>query len=351
MVFFALRRLFPIFLAAAAVSLLPSRLAADLIWSPQTGWLIEGGALSGLVGTDGAKALSLMNKARTAEEKGHRGAAISSYKKVSKNYGNSIYAPEATYRMARLYLVRKQYVKSFSGFQQLVERYPNTPRFNEAIGEQYRIASALIDGARSYLWGVIPGFRNKDKAIEEFEIVIANAPYGDYAPLALMNVARAHQKMKNTEDALDAFDRMINSYPQSVLAPDAYLQLAKTHASLVEGAYYDQSSTRDAITYYEDFMILYPNDPNVAVAAKGMNEMKTVLAESKIKMADFYFYKRSNYVAARVFYNEAITAYPESPVAERAKKRLGEVDAAVAKAEGKPLPASTPAKKKRFLFF
>ena len=40
--------------------------------------------------------------------------------------------------------------------------------------------------------------------------------------------------------------------------------------------------------------------------------MKKTLAESKVKMADFYFYKRDNYPAARVFYNEAITSYPDS---------------------------------------
>jgi outer membrane protein assembly factor BamD len=74
--------------------------------------------------------------------------------------------------------------------------------------------------------------------------------------------------------------------------------------------------------------------------------MKTMLAESKIKMADFYFYKRDNYTAARVFYNEAITAYPDSPVAERAKKRLAEVEASVGRIQGKAVPGGAPARKK-----
>jgi len=75
-------------------------------------------------------------------------------------------------------------------------------------------------------------------------------------------------------------------------------------------------------------------------------------AESKVKMGDFYFYKRDNFRAARVFYNEAITAYPESAVAAKAKARLAEVEA---KASGQPAPAAAagaaPAKKKRFFFF
>lgn len=202
------------------------------------------------------------------------------------------------------------------------------------------------------LWGMLPGFTQRDKALEFFETILMNAPYSDYAPLSLMNIARGHQKLGNTENAIDALDRMINSYGQSLLAPDAYLKLAQTHASLVDGPFYDQGATKESITYFTDFMLLFPSDGNVAAAEKGLDGMKTMLAESKIKIADFYFYKRSNYQAARVFYNEAITAYPESTIAARARSRLAEVEA---KASNQPLPAKTasgePAKKKRFLFF
>jgi outer membrane protein assembly factor BamD len=327
---------------------------ADLVWTAQTGWRVEGGALSGLAGAEGRNALDQMNRARSAEEAGSRRSAIKTYQAVAKRYPNSIYAPEALYRSAKLRLAGKDYTKAFEDFQQVLGRYPNTPRFNEIIGEQYRIASALLDGARGrMLWGLLPGFKQRDKAIEYFETILVNAPYSDYAPLSLMNVARGHQRLGNTEDAIDALDRMINNYSQTLLAPDAYLKLAQTHASLVDGPYYDQGATKEAITYFTDFMLLFPSDSNIAGAEKGLDSMKTMLAESKMRMADFYFYKRSNYKAARVFYNEAITAYPESAIAQRAKNKLAEVEA---RAANQPIPAAPagepqPKKKKRFFFF
>jgi outer membrane protein assembly factor BamD len=326
---------------------------ADLVWNAQTGWRVEGGALSGLTGKEGKNALDSMNKARTAEEKGSQGSAISTYLKVAKKYPNSVYAPEAYYRAAKLRLARKEYVKAFETFQEIVARYPNTKRFNEVIGEQYRISSALLDGARNRSWGWFPGFRAREKSIGYFETILVNAPYSDYAPLALMNIARGHQRLGNSPEAIDALDRMINTYPQSLLTPDAYLKIAQTHAKLVDGPYYDQAATKEAITYFTDFMLLFPADPNIGQAEKGLDGMKTMLAESKMKIGDFYFYKRDNYVAARVFYNEAITAYPESEIAARAKKKLTDVEA---KATGKkPEPAApgapAPAKKKRFWLF
>jgi outer membrane protein assembly factor BamD len=325
---------------------------ADLVWSPATGWRVEGGALSGLAGPQGRNALDTMNKARTNEEKGSLGSAISQYNSVGKKYPNSIYAPEALYRSGMLYLKRRQYNKAFDSFQQVLSRYPNTRRFNEIVGEQYRIASALLDGSRNrIMFGLLPGFQQREKSIEYFETILANAPYSDYAPLALMNIARGHSYLRETAEAIDALDRMINTYPQSILTPDAYLKLAQTHAKLVDGPYYDQASTKESITYFTDFMLLFPSDTNIATAEKGLDQMKTMLAESKIKIGDFYFYKRDNYKAARVFYNEAITAYPDSAVATRAKAKLAEVDAKAAR-NAPPVPgAPAPVKKKRFWLF
>ena len=336
------------------IGLMSSSGRADLVWTKETGWSVEGGALAGLAGAEGRNALDQMNKARAAEESGSRRSAISTYQSIAKKYPNAIYAPEALYRSARLRLAGKNFTKAFEDFQQVLSRYPNTRRFNEIIGEQYRIASAMLDGARGrMLWGLLPGFTQRDKALEFFETILANAPYSDYAPLSLMNIARGHQKLGNTENAVDALDRMINNYGQSLLAPDAYLKLAQTHASLVDGPYYDQGATKESITYFTDFMLLFPGDSNIAIAEKGLDGMKTMLAESKIRMADFYFYKRSNFKAARVFYNEAITAYPESAIAGKAKARLLEVEA---KSAAQPAPGAAPApppppKKKRFFFF
>ena len=86
---------------------------------------------------------------------------------------------------------------------------------------------------------------------------------------------------------------------------------------------------RKPITYFTDFMLLFPAIPTSrrCRGRKGLDGMKTMLAESKMKIGDFYFYKRNNFTAAKVFYNEAITAYPESPSPNARKLRLVDVEA------------------------
>lgn len=341
-------------LAACAVLVLPARrLAAALVWTPEGGWKIEGGVLSGLSSAESSSALSLMNRARAAEERGSNSSALRTYAKVTKRFPNSIFAPEAFYRSYLIHNERRQYLKGFADLQQIVYRYPNSQRFDEVVGLQFVIASKMLDGARNRGWLILPGFRNREASIGLFNQVLANAPYGRYAPLALMCIAKAYQKFGEYEESIDALERMINLYPKSVLTPDAYLQLAEGYASLVEGPNYDQTSTHQAITYFEDFVILYPNDPEVAKAEKGLDRMKTTLAESKIRLADYYFKYRKNYKAARVFYNEAITDYPDSDVANRSRAQLAKVDAILkaqetAAATGKPAVLPTTPKKRHW---
>jgi outer membrane protein assembly factor BamD len=338
----------PFGIAAAWALVVAPRLAADLVWTPSTGWQVEEGALSGLTGTKGRAALDLMNKARKDEEEGNKGAAIKEYEKVATKYQGSVYAPEALYRAGKLLSSRHQFYKAFTELQGVLRRYPNTKRFNDVIGEQYRIASSLLDGAHNRIFGGrFPSWSNRTKGIEYFEVILLNAPYSDYAPLSLMDVARGQEFLKSPEESIDALDRLVNTYPQSVLAAAAYLKLGDLHASLSDGPMYDQASTKEAMTYYEDFMILYPSDANIGAAATGVDRMKTVLAKSKIYIGDFYFYKRQNYRAAKIFYNEAITAYPESAPALVAKKRLDDVGR---KMERDAIGAKNPPKKRFWLF-
>jgi DNA uptake lipoprotein len=308
------------FLAGAAVR-------ADLVWEPSTGWRVEGGALSPFLSSpEGKNAKALMDAARRAEDAGQTGKAFKTYNKVLKKYGSSVYAPEALFRTAKYYENRRQFTKAFRNLQRIIAEHPSYSRFNDVLGAEYRIADQLVKGTRPLYFGVIPGFRQREKGIEFLEQIVTNAPYSEYAAISLMNAARAYTEAGDRDASIDALDRMINNYPESFLTPDAYLKLAETQASITQGPAYDQASTQLALTYFQDYLILYPGEAEAAVATQGFNDARTMLAESKMTMGDFYYKHRSNYKAARVFYSEAITIYPDSAVADRARRHLADIE-------------------------
>ncbi len=78
-------------------------------------------------------------------------------------------------------------------------------------------------------------------------------------------ISPARNAQEHEEDAVNAcWTDGRNTLRTRRPRPSACRQARQEPASLVEGAYYDQAETREAITYYEDFMILFPGDPNIA---------------------------------------------------------------------------------------
>jgi outer membrane protein assembly factor BamD len=342
--FITLLAVWAVFLGAVA--------RADLVWEPSTGWRAEGGLVSTfLVSEEGKNAKSLMDAARRAEDAGQTSKALKTYNRVIKKYGASVYAPEALYRTAKFYEQRRKYTKAFRNLQRIVAEHPAYPRFTEVLGAQYRIADKLTKGARPLYFGLIPGFKQREKGLEFFESIVGNAPYSEYAPISLMNAARGYTDAGDRDAAIDALDRMINNYPESFLTSDAYLKLAGAQASITQGPPYDQASTQLALTYFQDYLILYPGEADATVASQGFNDSRTMLAESKMTMGDFYYKHRSNYKAAKVFYNEAITIYPESAVAERARRYLATIEKIESGEEPADGPVRAGPRAKRFWIF
>lgn len=266
-------------------------------------------------------ALKMLEKAGKAEEAGRKKSAAKQYKDIFKKYSNSYYSPEALYRAANIRADQKKWKKAYETFNTIIVFYPNYGKFNDILQEQFDIANTLATKKTSRFFGVIP-FYNYDSAVKYFEVLVANAPYSDFAPLSLFQVGLIHKKRGYEGRAIDAFDRLVNNYPRSMLAPDAYRELANTFSSLVDGPKYDQGATREAIANYKDYLILFPDDILVETGEKGLQEMEDIYARSKLEMGEFYYKKRKNLLAARVFFNEAITVAPNSKSAFKARDYL-----------------------------
>ncbi len=278
-----------------------------------------------------ALALEFLEKGKAAEEAGKYKLALKTYQTLFKKYANSYFSPEALYRTAKIRTEQKKWKKAYETFNTIVVYYPKYEKFNDILQEQFDIATTLATKKTTRFLGIIP-FYNYDSAIKYFEVLVANAPYSDYAPLSLFQVGLIHKKRGFEIQAIDAFDRLVNNYPTSMLAPDAYRELAETFTGLVDGPKYDQGATRLAISNYEDVLVLFPDDIQVEKAEAGLQEMEDIYARSKLEMGEFYYKKRKNYLAARVFFNESITVAPNSVSAGKARDYLA------AMPEPEPLP-------------
>ncbi|MBC2593100.1 tetratricopeptide repeat protein [Ruficoccus amylovorans] len=303
-------------------------LRASLVWTPDEGWHVVGRNTDHLVGPSGedyTSALDLMNEARLEQEEGNQWSALDLYKEVVSDYPNSVFAPEAIYQRGVIYADRHQFETATKEFQKIIKKYPNYEGFNLVVQQLYNIGEKVQDGALPYYWGLFPGFYNADMSTKAYEEVVQSAPYSDYAPMALMNLAMVANDNDKPEEAIDALDRLINNYPDSFITSDAYLSLAQTYGALVQGPQYDQGATRQSISYYKDFLILFPDSTSVSEAEAGLYYMEETLAANRYDMGTFYWEYRNNPRAALIFLNEAITVAPDSPSARKARELIIEI--------------------------
>lgn len=217
--------------------------------------------------------------------------------------------------------------------QNIILLYPEYEGFDEVIGAQFDLTTRIMEGERERIWGVIPILRYYTRAIQYFQVISRNAPYSDYAPLSLMNIALVARDLSKEVVAIDALDQLINFYPNHELTPEAYFLLAEVFSDLIEGANYDQGSTREAISYYEDFLILFPNSKLVSDAEKGLLEVNEIYAQSKYLMGEYYLKHLHNETAALALYNETITVAPSTETARLARVRIDKINSRVIKVD------------------
>ena len=272
---------------------------------------------------------SLLETAKAKYAAGKLRSAKRTLKKIIKEHSAAPAAGEALTIRARIYMAKSLWIKGFDDLQKVVTKHANYEKFDRVIADQFDCATALMEGARGRILWIFPGFKQYGTSAKQFEQIVRNAPYSDYAPLALMNIALVSEQINEPEEAIDALDRLINYYPQSMLAPDAYYNLAQTYSDLVEGYEYDQGSTRRAISYYEDFLILFPSSHLTGEIEANLRNMENLLASSRLNLGDFYYYFRNNNTAALVFYNEAITIEPDSEAAAEARLRIADIESGV----------------------
>jgi outer membrane protein assembly factor BamD len=274
-----------------------------------------------------ATAADLFDQALRFEAQGRPGKARDYYERIATDYTYTVIAPKALFNWARQYEATHRFKKAFGLLQNIILLYPEYEGFDEVIAAQFAIATRIMEGDREKMWGVVPLLRYYTRAIQFFQVVNRNAPYSEYAPLSLMNIALVARDLGKEAIAIDALDQLINFYPDHTLTPEAYFLLAEVFSDLIEGPDYDQGSTREAISYYEDFLILFPDSPLVPQAEEGLKKVSEVYAGSKFLMAEYYRKHLHNQTAALSLLNETITVAPKSDTARKAREMIDRLQA------------------------
>jgi len=302
----------------------PFRCPAPLIYRTGEGWtyVSPSGKESEWRKLRAKDQLAVAQKA--FEEKDYK-LALRAAQRVVAIWPLSDYAPQAQYLAGRCYEQKKQDERSFKAYEQVLTKYPKIENATEIQGRQFTIAERFLGGEWFKLFNHIPFFPSMDKTADMFGQIVKFGPYGQYAAPSQMSIGAAREKQKDYTLAVKAYQLAADRYAsQPAVAADALYKTAAAQNNLARKGEYDQSAASQAISAYNDFMTLYPEDPRVPQSLKAIAALKNEQARGNYAVAQFYE-KEKKWDGALVYYNAVAVQGVTSPLAEPARQRIAAI--------------------------
>ena len=290
-------------------------------------------------------AAELFQVGQAAEKEGDTKRAIRAYKSLVKRHPRDKTASDALYRAAQLQEQLRMYTPAAESFAQLVEKYPGSAHFDEAIEAQFRIGEIYLNGKKLKILG-IPIASALDRAVTIFANVVRTAPYGKYTARAQFDIGLAREKQGANDAAIQAYQAVVDKFPNEPVAVNAQYQIGYIWFTAAQLGTKDAAAAANAKTAFEDFLFHYPKSEKASQARANLDILEHKQTANSYKVAKFYD-KQKYYRAAVIYYNEVIRQQPGSEESNEAKKRIDQLRAKLGDAALQPALAVGQAGKKK----
>src|SRR5256886_4984080 len=290
-------------------------------------------------------AAELYQVGQKAEKGGDIKRAIRAYKTLVKRHPKDALAPTALYRAAQLQEQNRQFTPAADSYLQLVERYPSSPHFDDAMEGEFRVGEIYLNGKKLRILG-IPIASALDRAVTIFANVVRVAPYGKYTARAQFDIGLAREKQGANDAAIQAYQAVVDKFPNEPIAVDAQYQIGYIWFTAAQLGTKDAAAASNAKTGFQDFLFHYPKSEKAGQARANLDILEHKQTANSYKVAKFYD-KQKYYRAAVIYYNEVIRQQPGSEESNEAKKRIDQLRAKFGDAALQPaLPVAQTGKKK-----
>jgi outer membrane assembly lipoprotein YfiO len=228
-------------------------------------------------------------------------------------------------------------VSSYYYCDELMDEYPESKYFYDALNLQYQIAEGYLEGYKDGLFGTpftLPFVGEDGKGEEMLYRIQQRSPGSPLAEKAMLRTCDYYYSKGQYELAHDAYGYYIKSYPRSEKL--AQIRLRQAYSSLLQyhGVRFDLTCLIDARAEFSDLIAAYPGLAKEQNLKAIIARIDTTLARKLLVTADFY--RRTHALTGAVYmYRYLIETYPGSPDAATANADLAQMPKAVL---GEPPP-------------
>ncbi len=277
--------------------------------------------------------------ARRLEKSGRQRAARKAFDALVHEWGDAPEAAEAQLGVAALHETAGNLAAAFREYQYFIEHYASGAKvaglgYQQVVEQQFAVANSLRDKLGSG-WFSSP---DVELVASMFRHIVGNAPEWRRAPECLMLEGAAYESEKMDPEAIVAYDALASRYPDSDLRLDALFRAAACRFRIAERYPRDERSLNHALAalsraYHEDAA-----HPMAVEASKQIAELSRRRAAMLFERAEFYDRIRDNPKAALVAYEQFLVTCPASAQSDWVRRRVVELQTAVAAAPSAPAP-------------
>jgi outer membrane protein assembly factor BamD len=249
--------------------------------------------------------------------------SIKIFKKILKKFPNTTDLGRVQAQLGMAYEAIRKYKKAVDAYDIIFKKYLSYENPESLLEREFKIAEKYARGDMKSFLG-IDFASSKKTAVDIFERVVKNAPFGSYAEKAMLNVIRILLDEKKYEDMEIKIKLFKKTYQGSsdldeVLYLDAYAYyLQSKHED------YDQTKTQEAIAKFDSYLEKFPQGQFYEKAAQNSRELKDKENEQNFKTAAFYL-KQQNIPAAEKYLEKICQKFPNTEWADRATIELAEI--------------------------
>jgi outer membrane protein assembly factor BamD (BamD/ComL family) len=261
--------------------------------------------------------------------------AAKQYLAAGKEWTSSALEQDAMFMAAESYFFAEDYPKAENQYVKLIKDYPRTRWQDQVDKRRMEIGDYWLQFPDKFYnvnftdnkrpWN---DTANHGKRV--LEKMRLDSPTSRLADDVTMEIANTEFKRENWPEALDAYRDLISVYPDSPYQFDAHFLGAKSALMSYQGAQYTSEPLEHADKLLSQMVKQFPDK-----AQENKDQIREMMAEVKFRKAErlydeaLYRANKEEYAAAKIYCDQIIEDYDDTPFAEKAKEILG-------KSEGKP---------------
>lgn len=267
------------------------------------------------------KAQGYYNLAVASEKAGKLGKAARNYRIVTSKYPLSPIAGDAAYRQAKILENQGELLESFDAYDNLLQKYPASSNYAEAIKCQERIAHQVADGHITSSFIGIKSRIDVAKTSNMLSKVRDNAPQApsaDRAQFAIGNLQQTRGDKQGSARAIAAYEQLVRDYPDSKFGPEAQYRVGVILLNQAKDGNQDTANLDRAEKAFQEVIDRYPSSGRAKEAKTQIAQLHAGDTQRSYDVAEFYRKKGQN-ASALFYYRETLNSTDNADVCSKAQ--------------------------------